>query len=521
MNIDPFDENIYKEIKSRWDKVAKPLDSLGRFEDIIARIGAVQKTNSPDISRRAVVMVCADNGIVEEGVSQSGQDVTREVASWMGKGISSVCRMAAVAGVETIPVDMGINMDGSPEGVIDMKVMKGTRNFARENAMTFTEASAAIKNGTEIVRMCSEEGCRILATGEMGIGNTTTSSALASALLDLPAEAVTGRGAGLSDTGLHKKTEVIRTAVSRLRKENNGSDYKSPGFAARALCCVGGLDIAGLAGIFIGGAKYNVPVVIDGFISAVAALVAERMCPGCKKSMIASHIGREPGMKMILKELGLEPVIDAQLSLGEGTGAVMLFPLLDMAMSLYSGGLEFAETEVEQYVHFSPERNKTVCLIIGSPDSGKSALAEEMICSISGDRSKYYIATMIPYGEEGSERVAKHRRMREGKGFTTIEVPFDLGNAYVPAGSNVLLECVSNLTANELFERKTPADICEEKIVNDILTLADSAENLVIVTNHFEIDKNFDDETVQYSLVLDRINSRLGKIADRVIDLTK
>ena len=129
------DENIGKLVKAGWDRIAKPLDSLGRFEDIIARIGAVQKTNSPDISRRAVVMVCADNGIVEEGVSQSGQDVTREVASWMGKGISSVCRMAAVAGVETIPVDMGINMDGSPEGVIDMKVMKGTRSPGRDKVL--------------------------------------------------------------------------------------------------------------------------------------------------------------------------------------------------------------------------------------------------------------------------------------------------------------------------------------------------------------------------------------------------
>ncbi len=352
MKIDPFNENIYKEIQSRWDKVAKPLDSLGRFEDIIARIGAVQRTVYPDIKNRAVVMMCADNGIVEEGVSQSGQDVTREVASWMGKGLSSVCKMAAVSNTDTIPVDIGINMEGSPDGVLDMKVRMGTRNFAREDAMTYDEVRQAIKNGTEIVRICSEEGCRILATGEMGIGNTTTSSALASALLDLPAEQVTGRGAGLSDSGLAKKTEVIRTAVEKLTGTGS-ADISSPQFAVKALCAVGGLDIAGLAGLFIGGAVYHVPVVIDGFISAVAALVAERICPGCRRSMIASHIGKEPGMKVILDELDLEPVIDARLSLGEGTGAVMLFPLLDMAMALYSDGLEFDETGVGQYVHLS------------------------------------------------------------------------------------------------------------------------------------------------------------------------
>lgn len=354
MNIEPFDEKIYTEIRSRWDRVAKPLDSLGRFEEIIAKIGAVQQTADPDISRRAVVMMCADNGIVEEGVSQSGQDVTREVASWMGKGVSSVCKMASAAGVETIPVDIGINMEGSPEGVIDMKVRRGTRNFAREDALTYSEVKKAIKYGTDIVSMCRDEGCRILATGEMGIGNTTTSSALASALLGIPAERVTGRGAGLSDTGLTRKTEIIRTSVERLMK-NNRYEIASPEFAVKALCAVGGLDIAGMAGIFIGGAVYHVPVVIDGFISAVAALAAERICPGCRQAMIPSHIGKEPGMKLIMDELRLEPVIDAKLSLGEGTGAVMLFPLLDMAMTLYSDGLEFRDTGVEQYVHLGSE----------------------------------------------------------------------------------------------------------------------------------------------------------------------
>ena len=136
IKIDPFDGNIYREIKARWDKVAKPIDGLGRFEDMIAGIGAVQGNVRPDITRRAVVMMCADNGIVEEGVSQSGQEVTREVASWMGKGLSSVCKMAAAAKTETLPVDIGINMDGSPEGLIEMKVRKGTRNFSHCPAMT-------------------------------------------------------------------------------------------------------------------------------------------------------------------------------------------------------------------------------------------------------------------------------------------------------------------------------------------------------------------------------------------------
>lgn len=161
-----------------------------------------------------------------------------------------------------------------------------------------------------------------------------------------------------------------------------------------------------------------------------------------------------------------------------------------------------------------------ICLVIGTPDSGKSALAEELIASIPGDRCKYYIATMIPYGEEGAERVARHREMREGKGFTTLEVPFDVNGTEMPADSIILLECVSNLTANELFERKTPPAECEDKIVRDICALADSAGDMVIVTNHFQISEDFDDETALYSRVLDRINSRLRKKADRIIDLT-
>ncbi len=359
IDIQPYDERIYTEIKSRWDSIAKPLDSLGRFEDIVAKIGAVQGTADPSVARRAVVMMCADNGVVCQGISQSGQDVTREVAAWMGQGTSSVCRMASAAGVETLPVDIGINMEGSPEGVLNMKVRRGTRDFLTSHAMTRAEASAAIKHGTEIIRMCKEEGCTVIAAGEMGIGNTTTSAALISALLGIPAQEVTGRGAGLSDEGLDRKTEVVRTAVSNLMdewKETAGStDRSSSEYAFHALCCVGGLDIAGMAGMFIGGAVYHVPVVIDGIVSAAAALVAERICPGCSDAMIASHVGREPGMRQIMKELGLVPVIDADMALGEGTGAVMLFPLLDMAMALYKDGLRFNETEVGQYVRLGSD----------------------------------------------------------------------------------------------------------------------------------------------------------------------
>ena len=350
IKIDPFNEDRYNEILKRWDKVAKPLGGLGRFESMTARIGAIHDNSKIDIRKRAVIVMCADNGVVGEGVSQSGQEVTVAVAGWMGKGISSVCKMAKAAGADVFPVDVGINMKGSPEGVTDRKVMRGTRNFAHEPAMTEDECMQAVDAGIDMVCDCSVHGYKIIATGEMGIGNTTTSSALAAAILGLDPDEVTGRGAGLSNAGLDHKKKVIRDALDRYC--NDAEDITSPEYTMEMLSAVGGLDIAGLAGVFIGGAICHIPVVIDGFISAVAALVAERLAPGTKEYMLASHIGKEQGMRYLLDKLGLEPVIDGDLALGEGTGAVMLFPLLDMVLTLYSEGLSFEETTVEQYEHF-------------------------------------------------------------------------------------------------------------------------------------------------------------------------
>ena len=507
INIVPFDKDKYDEIRVRWDSIAKPLSSLGRFEDITARIGAVQGSAEIDIRKRAVIIMCADNGIVTEGVSQSGQDVTRAVAEWMGRGESSVCQMAKEVNADTIPVDVGINMEGSPKGVIDRKVMKGTRNFAHEPAMTEDECMQAIEAGIDIVCDCSARGYRLLATGEMGIGNTTTSSALAAALLGLDAEMVTGRGAGLSTDGLRKKTQVIRDALEKYDPADEAG-RSSPEYAMHMLSCVGGLDIAGLAGVFIGGAMNHIPVIIDGFISAVAALIAERLVPGTRNFMVASHLGKEPGMKYILDILGLEPVIDGMLALGEGTGAVMLMPLLDTVLALYSKGLSLADPTVEQYQDFEEESaGGTTVFIIGSPDSGKSAMAEEIVTELSDPDHRIYIATMIPYGKEGRERVRRHRMMRDGKGFITIEAPFDIcsslsdydmSNGSMLGDMTVVLECLSNLVANELFERRSGRDEMLGRLYEDIRWIAKRAGNFGIVSNHFEIEESYDEETRIY-----------------------
>lgn len=344
ISVDEPDKEIYGKVMQNWDSIAKPLDGMGRFESVIAQIGAVLGTDEVDISRKAVIIMCADNGIVEEGISQSGQDVTAAVAVQMGKGLSSVGRMAAMIGADTLPIDIGMNHKEPIQGVLDRKIRCGTRNFRKEPAMTGEETVRAIMAGIEMVYTCKEKGYRILATGEMGIGNTTTSSAVAAALLRCSVNEVTGRGAGLSDEKLMHKRQIIAEAIKKY--ELAGAD------PFRILMTLGGLDIAGLTGVCIGGALYHIPIVLDGVISMTAALLAERMVPGTACYLIASHKGREPAVERLVKELGAEPVIDGKMALGEGTGAVMMMSLLDMALCIYRGRTLFSDIRVEQYERY-------------------------------------------------------------------------------------------------------------------------------------------------------------------------
>ena len=340
----PNDEKR-KQVQNNWDAIAKPLDGMGSFETLTARIGAITGTDQIDISKKAVVIMCADNGIVEEGVTQSGQEVTYLVAQAMGQKRSSVCKMALSIGAEVIPVDIGINSMEEIPGVLNHKIRCGTRNFRKEPAMAEEEAIRAIAIGIDMVASCKEKGINLVATGEMGIGNTTTSSAVAAAIMKCDVNKVTGRGAGLSDSGLIRKQQVIKEAIENY--------HLFEADAITVLRTVGGLDIAGLTGVCIGGALYHIPIVLDGVISMVAALLAERMVPGTRDFLIPSHKGKEPAIELLAKELRIEPVIDGKLALGEGTGAIMMFSLLDMAMSIYNGRTNFSDIQVEQYTRFS------------------------------------------------------------------------------------------------------------------------------------------------------------------------
>ncbi len=339
------DCKIYKKVLKNWDSIAKPLDGMGRFETITAQIGAILGTDEIDISKKAVIIMCADNGIVEEGISQSGQEVTAAVAEQMGRGVSSVGIMAAEIGADTIPVDIGINGKEQSAGVINKKVRCGTRNFSKEPAMTREETVSAIFTGIGIVEECKRKGYQILATGEMGIGNTTTSSAVAAALLRCEADEVTGRGAGLCDEKLQRKKQMITEAVKKYKLYEAGP--------LTVLQTVGGLDIAGLVGVCIGGGVFHIPIVLDGVISMAAALLSERIVQGTIRYLIPSHKGKEPAVEKLMKELGIEPVIDGQMALGEGTGAVMMLSLLETAMCVYRKRTLFSDIKVEQYERYS------------------------------------------------------------------------------------------------------------------------------------------------------------------------
>jgi len=264
--IEEPDKKIRQEIKANWDRVAKPLDGLGEFEGLLARIGAILGSPEIDIAKKAVIVMCADNGVVAEGISQSGQEITAAVTENLGKRNTSVCKMAQTVGAEVFPVDIGVNTDRIFPGVISRKVKKGTNDFLLKPAMSEREAMQAVRVGMELVKECKEAGYTLLGTGEMGIGNTTTSAAMAAALLSIPPEIVAGRGAGLSDEGLVRKRQVISEALEKYQLRETEP--------MRILCSVGGLDIAGLCGVFLGGAKYHMPIVADGVISAVAAALS-------------------------------------------------------------------------------------------------------------------------------------------------------------------------------------------------------------------------------------------------------
>ncbi len=335
------DEGARRQAQRRWDSIAKPLGSLGLLETAVTRIAALKGSADVHLKGRRLLVFCADNGVVARGVSQCGSEVTAHVAAALAEGRSTVSPMARQAGCGVIPVDVGmLDFPGHP-GVLNRRVRNGTGDISGGPAMTRAECLCAMEVGAELAETAAREGVDVLLLGEMGIGNTTSSGAVCAALLDLTPEVVTGRGAGLSDAGMARKRTAIESALYR-----NAPDGSDP---VDVLQKVGGLDLAAMCGAFLGAAAARLPVIIDGYICAVAALCAVRLCPDSVHAMLASHVSAEPAAQRVLRELGLEAPITAGMRLGEGSGAVALLPLLDLALSVYGSGQTFDRLGIDAY----------------------------------------------------------------------------------------------------------------------------------------------------------------------------
>ncbi len=331
-----------KRAKNKWDNIGKPIDGLGLFEDMFIRIAGIKDDENFSLKNKYIAVMCSDNGVVAEGVSQTDSSVTAIVARNMAKGTSSVCLMSRCSGTKVIPYDVGMLKDVN--GVEKHKAVYGTGNICAENAMSRSDAVKTIAEGIKIADRLYRNGCDIAGIGEMGIGNTTTSAAVCAVLADCNAETATGHGAGISDEGYLRKIDAVKRAVEFHKPDKND--------VIGVLSSVGGSDIAALTGFIIGCAKNKIPVVLDGVITLVAALAAVGLNPNIKDYVIASHKGKEPACGLLLDKLGLKPVIYADMALGEGTGAAMLMSLINNADAVYSNNITFENINVGKYTDY-------------------------------------------------------------------------------------------------------------------------------------------------------------------------
>jgi nicotinate-nucleotide--dimethylbenzimidazole phosphoribosyltransferase len=324
--------------QSELDRKTKPRGSLGRLEALAVQLAAVRCTHSLDRLPVAVLVAAADHGYAAAGVSAYPQEVTRQMLANFAAGGAAVSVIARAAGARLEVVDVAVIDGESHPAIRSLRLATGTRDATQGPAMTPKQARAAIEAGAETAAELAGEDVAVLALGEMGIGNTTAASALTAALLDLPAERVCGAGSGLDDTGLRRKTEVVARAVTV-----NHVDASDP---LRVLIAVGGLEIAFLVGAILGGAAARLVLVLDGFIVGAAALVATRLAPAATGYMVAAHRSPEPGHRLLLAELGLTPLLDWQLRLGEGSGAALVLPLLQSAGAILAEMATFEEAGV-------------------------------------------------------------------------------------------------------------------------------------------------------------------------------
>lgn len=337
-NIYPLDTRFMEQARARQDRLIKPEGSLGKLEEISIQLAGIYGSKYFDTTKKIVLSFACDHGVYEEGVAPHPQNITILQSMNFPKKINGVGTISKFVGSDVQLIDVGINKDEPIEGVIDCKIRKGTSNMAKGPAMTRQEAIRSIEIGIEMCEKYIQDDYKVIGIGEMGIANTTPSTAIISVIAGCDPEEITGIGAGLKKELLAHKAQVIRTSIE--------INQPNPTDAIDILQKVGGFEIGAMAGVILGCSANRVPVVLDGYISYAAALIACNINPRCKEYMIASHYSAEPGAKKALDLLGLDPFLKMDMRLGEGSGAALAFNIIEAANYVYKNMLTFDEVDM-------------------------------------------------------------------------------------------------------------------------------------------------------------------------------
>lgn len=337
-NIYPLEEKYIGQAKKRLDRLIKPTGSLGQMENICAQLAGIYGKKYFDTSKKIIIAFGADHGVYDEGVAPDPQNITVLQFKNFPQRINGVGTISKFVGADVLAIDVGINTDEKMEGVLDYKIRKGTSNMAKGPAMTRQEAERCIEIGIEMAEKCIQDDYTVIGIGEMGIANTTPSTAIISVIGNYDPAEITGMGAGLKKELIQHKAQVIRNAIS-LNKPN-------PNDSIDILAKVGGFEIGAMAGVILGCSANRIPVVLDGFISYAAALLAYNINPKTKEYMIASHSSAEPGTTKALEIMGLKPFLDMQMRLGEGSGAALAFNIIEASNYVYKNMATFDEIDM-------------------------------------------------------------------------------------------------------------------------------------------------------------------------------
>ena len=338
--IGPLDAPAMAAASARQEQLTKPAGSLGRLEALAIQVAGITGQERPTLTHKAIVVMAGDHGVTAEGVSAYPAEVTPQMVLNFLHGGAAINALAGVVGARVVVVDIGVAGALAHPKLLSRRVAAGTANMAQGPAMTREQASDAIATGIAVIESLAQDGVQVVATGEMGIGNTTAASAITAVLTGSAPAEVAGRGTGIDDAQLARKITVIEHALA-INKPNadDGLDV---------LAKVGGLEIAGLVGVILGAAARRMPVVLDGFIAGSAALVAVKLCPPVREYLIAGHISVERGHRVLLDALGLSPLLNLDLRLGEGTGAALALGIIDGALAAHNQMATFAEAGVSE-----------------------------------------------------------------------------------------------------------------------------------------------------------------------------